>query len=811
MKNGDFSFGGLGNLIYDPLSTRQVNGAWVRDAAPGNRVPLNRIDPVARKVLEINPWVSPNLPGTYNANGPVQNLLANEQSRTFFDDHSLRIDQQFTPQVKIFGSFTHNYISGFGRPINISNPDFDGLQGNISPFWQYNYSAGNTWVISPSLVNDFRLGYFRRRNETSVPSYGKDYGKILGIPNIDPSLLPQFGTNTDRDSPNSLYGLTGAGPSRMINETFSFRDDLSKMVGAHAFKMGYELLRFRLNSTVTNRPSGAFFFDGMTAGLQANGLAVPGTGNTFAGFLFGSVRQANFDSELTSWLPRSSIHSFYFQDDWKVTRTLTLNLGIRYSSESPFTTKWGLMSNFDPTAVDDVRPGATGAFVHPASGLNARDNNNFQPRIGVAWHPLQKWVFRGGFAVNTVDVKFPGARIQFDEYVALANQQAAPGDPRSIYQISRGPDPISFKIRPNGTAPYTGANFGSRSAEYWDPNLHNPYVLNWNFSVQYDLGRNYLLEASYQGSSGVDLLERWQYNTFPTSLYAGNPAMQNAVAAAAQNYRPFSHFGDVRRRSNFGHSTYHGGTIRLEKRLSGGLLFNTFYTFSKAINSQDNDNDGSGIAPIENRGLEKARAGYDRNHRWIGLVNYDLPFGQGKRWLNSGGWKNWIFGGYDIAWIQTYESGNPLTFSFANSPYNYYPTFAGTRRPDLVGNAQVFDDWRNLGGDRFNQQNINPIIDINAFAYPGPFMLGTSGRNIITGTPLVWSQVSASKRVTIKERVSFLVRWDFQNALKTFNFNPPTTTVDFRNPKTFGKLTSDPRTASIGGQPIMNLTVQMTF
>ena len=103
------------------------------------------------------------------------------------------------------------------------------------------------------------------------------------------------------------------------------------------------------------------------------------------------------------------------------------------------------------------------------------------------------------------------------------------------------------------------------------------------------------------------------------------------------------------------------------------------------------------------------------------------------------------------------------------------------------------------------------IIDINAFANPAAYTLGNSGRNILTGTPLIWSQVSASKAFVLKERVHIRVRWDFQNALKTFNFNPPSTTVDLRNPRTFAKLTSDPRTASVGGQPLMNLTLSMTF
>jgi hypothetical protein len=820
MKAGDFSFGGAGAPLFDPLSTRQVSGdcprannlCWVRDPIPGNRIPLSRFDPVSRKVLEFDPWFSPNTPGTMNIAGPRDNYLADEYARVYFDDLSLRLDHQFSPAFKIYGSWTNNHQSDYGRPWNVRLADFDGEAGRTVPFRQQNYSAGKTWVINPTMVNDARVGYFRRRQFRSEPDFGENWGQTLGIPNLSPALMPAFGSG-DRLGPDSIYGLTGGSQFRQVTETLSFRNDLTKIHGRHAFKMGYEVLRFRLNRSDLGLPSGSFSFSGMTAGLQADGLGatMPNTGNTFAGFLLGSVRQASFNIDLASWLPRSSIHSFYFQDDWKVTPTLTANLGIRYSNESPFTTKYGIMSNFDPNAKDDVAAGATGAIAHPTSPLNARDNNNFQPRIGLAWHPFQKWVFRGGFAVNTVDVKFPSVRGQFEEYTAINSQERAPGDPRPIYQISRGPDPVTYNIRPNGTAAFTGANFGGRNSEYWDPASRNPYVLNWNLSTQYEVSTNYVLEVSYQASAGVGLVERWELNTFPLDFAANDPTLRARAFAAQQNYRPYTHFGSVRMRSNFGHSTYHSGTVKLERRFSRGLFFSTFYTFSKAIDSQDNNNDGSGVAPIQNRSLEKGRAGFDRNHRYIGTVTYELPFGRGKKWLNRGGWMHYIFGGFDIAWIQTIESGNPLTFSFAGSPSNYWNTFAGTRRPDLVSTPALRDGWRDLGGDRFNKENINPIIDINHFAYPAAFAPGNAGRNIATGTRLLWSQASAAKNIPIGERFNMQIRWDFQNALKTYNFNPPDTTVNFTRPREFGKLTADPRTASLGGQPLMNLTLQVSW
>ncbi len=814
MKAGDFNFGGVGNPIYDPLTTRQLSdGTWTRDVFPNRTIPANRIDPVARKILAIDPWVHANQPGSFSSTGPVSNYLYNEKSRTFFEDFSGRVDHQVNQNIKIYGSYTYNHQSGLGRPTNIGISDFDATNGNLTPFTQQNGSGGNTWVINPSMINDIRVGYFRTRNDTIVPSFGKNYGQILGIPNINPALLPSFGSApaaSDQFTPDSIYGLTVSGPSRSIGETLSLRDDLTKIVGSHAIKMGYEILKFRLNYTRTPHPSGDFRFDMMTAGLQPGGTPVPNTGNTFAGFLLGSVRQASFDTELTSWLPRSSINSFYFQDDWKFSPTITFNLGVRYSNESPFKTKYGLMSNFDPNATDDVT-GLKGGIVHPASALSQRDSNNFQPRIGVAWHPYQKWVFRGGFAVNTVDVRFPNARDQYDEYGVNTVQARAVNDPRPLYQISQGPNPVAFTIRPNGTSPFNGTNYSTRSVTWWDPNLRNPYVLNWNVSAQYEISPSYMVEAVYQGSAGVGLIERWNANVFPVDLGRGNPALQTAIFNNPQAYRPFPQFGDILLRSNFGHATYHSGTIRMAKRYSQGLVLNAFYTYSKAIDSQDNDNDGKGVAPLQNRSLEKARAGYDREHRLNLVGTYELPIGKGRHFMNRGGIWNALFGGYEIAGIQTLESGNPLTFSFANSPNNYYPTYIGARRPDLVAQPSILPNWGNMGGDRFNKANVNPIISIGSFAYPAAFTVGNSGRNILTGTRLLWSQVSAQKNFKLTERFNLQFRWDFQNPFHNYNFSDPDTTVDLKNPQLFGKLTADQRTASVGGQALMNLTLQLRW
>jgi hypothetical protein len=266
----------------------------VRAPIADNRIPLSRFDPVARKIIDLDPWVQPNQASAPNADGPTDNLLYNENARVFFHDFVTRIDHQFSSNFKIFGSVSSNKDDGLGRPPrNIRLIDFDANDGNLTPSTNTNWSAGKTWIISPTMISDTRIGFNRRWQQRTVPSFGKDYPAQLGIPNVDATLLPAFGDG-DPARPETIYGLEQGGNFKNVDETLSLRSDLTKISGSHAFKMGYEVLSFRLNSSDMGKVSGDFRFDNMTAGLQPNGAVLPRTGNTFAGFLLGHVRQATF-------------------------------------------------------------------------------------------------------------------------------------------------------------------------------------------------------------------------------------------------------------------------------------------------------------------------------------------------------------------------------------------------------------------------------------------------------------------------------------------------------------------------------------
>jgi hypothetical protein len=836
---GDFTFGGAGQPLYDPASTAlNASGAWTRTPFPTNVIPLSRFDPVSAKILSYNIWRPPNMPGSFSSTGPVSNFTYDPPSRTYYEDFSERVDHQVNSALRLYGSWTYNHENGLERPTSIQVAAFDGTTGYNTPATQQNSSAGVTYIVSPTAINEFRVSFFRPRNDMFVPSENQNWGMILGIPNISPALMPSFsptalGVSTYTTAPDypQLYGLTVQGATSQIRQAESLRDDFTKIHGTHAFKMGYEILHFTDTFYQQGYPSGQFNFANTTAGLQTNGQPVPNTGNTFAAFELGSVSSVNFSTYTNTWQPRSSINSLYFQDDWKFSSKVTFNIGLRWSTEDPYHTAHGQESQFSPTTVDSLT-GMMGAVIHPTGGLNKREFKNFQPRVGVAYHPLAKWVFRGGFGLNTVDIRWPNQGMQFDEYQAQVVDQRAVNNPLPLFQLSQGPPPVAYNIQPNGTASYVGTNYSSRNVTWLDPNLHPGYVMNWNVTVEYQLNANNLFKVFYTGSAGVDLVESWNINGFPTSFGANSPALQAAAFANPQAYLPYPQFGSISHMANTGHSTYHSGTIQYSKRYSQGLLLDSFYTYSKALDDCDSDyGTCTGVAPITDRDLNKGRAGYDMRHRFVTSLSYELPVGKGRRFANRSRLMDYLIGGYDISWIQTFDTGNPFGFTFANSPYNYYPTSSGTRVPNLVATPTMaqFGLGNDIGPSRFNQSSeyavvgasggapatyagcAPPTCNISAFAPPAPFTPGNAGRNILTGPGSIYSMMSAKKNFRITERISLQFRFDFQNPFHNFGFSAPVATVDFKNPQLFGKITSDVATASLNGEPLMNLMLRLSW
>ena len=779
MLGGDFSFNGLGYPIYDPTSVRQnAAGSWVSDPFAGNQVPKSRFDPVANKFLSYNPWVAPNNWGNaayIDAAGPHNNfggLTPYQGARMGWD---IKIDQNFGEKNRMFGRYsqTRNRVWGLGTGLATT---WQLLQnGYIPPASdQPNVVISDVHIFNPHVINELRAGLTRRKVSWVPYGLNEGWAAKLGIPGVGPETFPYFSNLT------SFAGGWPTTPYYQVSEQYSLQESVNYLRAQHNVKAGYELARTRANMYQGTYQSGSYSFG-------ATGLPfTPNTGNSFAAFLLGSVTSATYSIRLANWLPQWWSHALFVQDDWTATRRLTLNLGLRWSYESPFQTKYGQQAQFDPTAIDPAS-GLAGAITHPKGALTRSDRNNLQPRIGAAYKLTDKMVLRGGFAVNTIDTLGGAYNMNFEEYATSVNVARPSGDPRAAFFLSQGPGPTTYTILPNGTSPFVGANYSARSATWMDPALRSPYAMNWNISYQYQFARTWLLDLSYQGSAGVGMLNSWNINVLPPDIAKGDLATLDKIYQNSQPYRPYPQFGSINLWSNFGHSTYHSGTVRVEKRLSHGLDVNAFYTWAKTLDEVDNDG-GAGGVTYYNRRLEKGLAGFDLRHRYMITAVYALPFGKERKWMHFGGVLNYLLGGWNLAWVQNYQSSLPATLGIGGSPNRYLPT-VGIRPNQLVPNEQVYTPNWTLG-QRFDNNLKNPCWIMSAFAYPAAYTIGTVGRNTIHGcNGMKWSRASLSKTVRVKERVNLEVRFDVQDVFKNTYFTNPSSTVNFSAPGTFGKPT----------------------
>ena len=281
------------------------------------------------------------------------------------------------------------------------------------------------------------------------------------------------------------------------------------------------------------------------------------------------------------------------------------------------------------------------------------------------------------------------------------------------------------------------------------------------------------------------MANNWDIDAIPLNV-STNTNTLNTIFQNAQNYKPYTQFGSVNHYSNYGHNSYHGGTVRVEKRYSAGLAFNAFYTLQKTLTETEGEGGDNGIT-FYNRRLEKARASYDIRHRFVNVMSYQLPFGAGRRWLNGKGLSNQVLGGWELTWTQTLQSGPPFTVGFAGSSNRFLP---GESRPNILTTHQQAEvsDWT-LGANRFPTSAQNPYLNSSAFGYPAPFTAGTLGRNTFEAPGLNWTQLSLAKWWQIKERLRVQLRMDANNfPIKQPQFGVPGSSYNTNALAAFGRI-----------------------
>jgi len=758
-RHGDFSDlrSTAGKLIpiYDPSTA----SAGTRQPFTGNVIPVQRFDPVALAAMSYFPL--PNRAGTAtNANnfiGSSRNAL-NRDIVVGRLDHQFRTSDLVTARYYINDANTNN--SGtYGIPA--ADPLAD-----ITDVRVQTILGSYTHLFSPSVTNDFRYSYLRRKFIDSRPGFGDNLAAKIGLTGVSDAAFPAFtipgyGVPAGFVAGNVTVPNTGAalGNPTMVYRLQTpivdqqFLEALSWYRGRHALKFGVEY-RAGANDEIRDRGSAGNF---TVSPLR--------TGNSLASFLLGEVNAASI--QVSDKIPsRASYLALYAQDDWRVSDRLTVNAGLRWEVEFPRRVVGNKMNSFDPLAINPVSgtPGVVtfaGIDGTPERAFHT-DWNNVGPRIGFAYRlpGAHETVIRGGAGFfygptvsNTIgDVASLG-------FSTSASYSVAQAETQSVFQLRNGfpavvrqPLTPGFGAVPLGQTPNT-------SVAFFNPKQVAPISYQYNFGIQRELARDLLLEAGYIANVSHHL--------------TANDLSLNQVPPG-QLARPFPQFTNVAWiNPSIGNSTYHGGFIRAEKRMSGGLSFLAHYTFSKFIDDVEAANEfGSTGSYMDayNRRLDKGLSGSDVPHRLVVTLLYEVH----KGFLH--GWK--------IGVLETAESGPTFTVITAANTTNAFP--AGPLRPNLLHDAS-------------GQRTVSQWFDTSAFANPAPLTFGNSPRSGLRGAPVVTTDATVEKSFSLTERWKLDVRGEFYNLFNHAIFNVPGFTFGAGD---FGVVSSSrgPRTAQLAAR-----------
>jgi hypothetical protein len=779
-RTGNFSNfrNGLGALIplFDPATTRQnPNGAgFIRDPLPGNIVPTNRIDPLAAKVMAFMPL--PNATPTDPFTG-ANNFIALVPSSSDQGVTTARVDHRMSTSDMFFFRYTGNRNTRQDRGWGLGEADPAARNDQRD---NHNAVVNYTRVISPKLVNDFRFAASRQWLPFLHPSFDQGWPAKLGYP----SIIPQ-----DQFPPVAIAGYLGIGSPSFsaglrAQQYVQMVDSVSINAGKHSLKTGFDLRWSRLSFINRAAPSGRFDFN---AALTGNPLVPANTGSSLASFLLGEVGGGTLGFRPFMQY-RSLPLGIYIQDDWKITRTLTLNLGARYDVSFGPTELHNRHSSFDPfvTNPQTNRPGVmTYAGVNRPESFVDLDKNNFGPRIGFAWDPQGngKTAIRGGYGlIYTIsEIGHTNGDNSNALGFSIDTPFVAPGGvPVKAFQFSQGP---SFLLQPQGAAGGPGA-FRGFNGQYQDRNARTPYIQQWNFTIQRALWGGWTGSAVYAGSRGIKLfggnynlnqldpkyfseglaLQQTVPNPFFGQITSG--ALAGATVQRQQLLRAYPDYQNVQTfAANNASSSYHSLQVFVEKRFSGGISALFSYTKSKLISDALSIGGGGSATAGDfrigayNRQLEKAIDQDDVSQRLVTSGVLELPFGRGRKF---GGDMPKIadafIGGWQMNGIATMQTGLPLVVRGSNN-------FTGINYPDLVGNPSL------AGGE----PSANRWFNTDAFRNPANFVIGNAPRTLPhTRSPgLVDVSFSIFKTFKIKERFRFETRVEMFNALNSVNLNGP--------------------------------------
>jgi hypothetical protein len=797
-RRGDFSqtFARDGRLIQiaDPATTRETSpGVFTRDLFPGNRIPANRFNPVTAKALEY--WGQPNLAG--DPLTKVNNYISTKSDAYDVNQINARVDRVMTSNNQMFARFS--YDDNDVTPANVFDSAATPSSGPQT-FPKMNAALSDTHVFNATMVGSFRLGFTRLRDHAVPYGVGFD-SRSLGLPASFVNALPLQTfpaiTVNEYSAANIGFGTSSLGPvaGALINNlsySYSAQGDLSIVSDKHVLKLGGDYRLFRLHGFRPQLPSFAFGPD-YTRGPSAT-VAGPDRGHGFASFLLGLPSSGSFQ-QLTTQDTQSYYFSSFAQDDYRVTRRLTLNLGIRVEGDSLRTDRFNRLTylNFDtpsPLQVPGVKPIAGGLdFV--GSGGNPRNQAdrtwNLSPRFGFSFQAAPNTVVRGGYGWFYM----PRTGWDFGNFGQTGFSQTTSyvgtSDGFTPIRSISDPYPDGF-LQPTGSTLGLLTNLGGAITSI-DRGQKNAYMQQWNVNVQQSLRGNMLIEVAYAGSKGTRLYQNLDFNQIPNEyLSLGNqllasvpnpffgriPANQplgRATVQAGQLLRPYPQFTSFTTvGSSSGSSNYHSVQVRVEKRLSHGLSLFGSFTGGKLI---DDANPGRFLAAKttfqdrNNRSLDRSLSAQEISRQLTVSYVYELPFGRGKALLSgSPRAVQLLAAGWQINGIHSLQTGAPLGLTTASSP-TLGAVGAGALRPDNNGtSAKKSGPTVERLGEYFNT---------SVFSQPGPFRFGNTSRTLpdVRSPGTVNFDVSVLKNTRIREIFNLQLRFEAFNVFNNTNFFEP--------------------------------------
>ncbi len=838
-RNGDLSAllaPAAGSItIYDAATGQPATGGHVTRSpltcnGLANVICPDRLSPIAQAYLKLYPL--PNLSG--DAQGQL-NYFSPNPRMDHFNSETLRVDQEITSKQKMFLRVYRNWREELRG--NWSGT-LGGVMATGNGLFRINDGAiyDEVYTLSPTMVLNFRLGAARFTEQNQRPSDGHFNPASLGWSPQVVSLfagakyLPRF--NIEQFA---ALGDT-AGDYTTFNVYF-FQPTFTKIRGAHTFRFGYDFRSYRENGYAAGSQAGSYAFNGDFTRATDTSTSLFGQG--LAAFLLGQPTGGSIDIN-TSRANQTLFQGVFFQDDWKVTRKLTLNLGLRYEYEGATTERFDRNTRgFDATDPSPIAAAAEAAYAAnpdpalPASnfqvngGLLFADSSNrgfwipyqknIQARLGFAYQLTNQIVLRGGWAIFAVP------------FITSAVNQTGFSESTSIVpSLDKG---LTFQANllnpwPGGVTLPLGSSLGlgtftGKGINFVPLTRRNGQSSELEFNVQWQPGGNWMLQAAYIGLRACDLTTSADFSPIPASFLSTSPirdqatinflaasipnpfaglapgtSLNGSTIARSQLLRPFPQFTGVGGVRNDGRGYYDALQISSEKRLSHGFTWTNSYTWSKTL-------DYTGLLNPTDTHFTKSISGNDTPQRFTSSFIWELPFGRGRYWgTHWRGATDQVLGGWQVGGIYYYQSGSPI--ALGNRVYFGDPT---QLRTDISGGT--VDNAFPTAGFYFSDAAVqtNGVVDPAKQRADKRIQLLNNIRTLpftepgFRGQPLnYWEGINVIKKISFREKLNLETRFSFQNA-----FNHP----QFSNPNTdptsssFGKVTNQlgfslPRNIEVG-------------